>query len=77
MHIRPATLADVDLLVTLSKRTFFDAFAADNASTDMALHLANRFVPEKIEQQLTDAQSVFSSLTPRQTPTAMPWVMRN
>ena len=68
MHIRQATLADVDPLVTLSKRTFFDAFAADTAPTDMELHLANRFTPEKIEQQLTDAQSVFFIAQPTTTP---------
>ena len=68
MHIRQATLADVDPLVTLSKRTFFDAFAADNASTDMEQHLATRFTPEKITQQLTDARSVFFIAHPTATP---------
>ncbi|MGD1940992.1 MAG: GNAT family N-acetyltransferase [Leptolyngbyaceae cyanobacterium] len=68
MHIRQATLADVDPLVALSKRTFFDAFAADNASTDMELHLATQFTLDKIEQQLTDARSVFFIAYPTSDP---------
>ena len=68
MHIRQATLADVDPLVILSKRTFFDAFAADNASTDMEQHLATRFTSEKITQQLTDARSVFFIAHPTADP---------
>ena len=68
MHIRQATLVDVDPLVALSKRTFFDAFAADTAATDMELHLATQFTPDKIEQQLADAQSVFFIAHPTADP---------
>jgi ribosomal protein S18 acetylase RimI-like enzyme len=43
MHIRPATLADASRLAEFARRTFAEAFAADNNADDMARYLEEAF----------------------------------
>lgn len=57
--IRQAEQADIHQLVDLGKRTFYDAFAADNDPADMAEYLAHTFSYETLEEQLAEPDSTF------------------
>jgi diamine N-acetyltransferase len=59
VEIRPATLADRELLTGMGTRMFADTFAADNTPEDMAAYLAKSFNPEKQTAELSDPQCVF------------------
>lgn len=58
-HIRQATLQDLERLIDLGKRTFWEAFADDNHPEDMAAYLATAFSPQVMQRQLTDPHSIF------------------
>ena len=57
--IRQATAADNTLLAVLGARTFYDTFAADNTSENMASYLAASFSPEIQAAELNDPLSKF------------------
>ena len=59
MYIRQATHKDVDLLVTLGKRTFFDTFAADNDPADIEQYLAQAFSRDQVQAELMASASTF------------------
>lgn len=59
MPIRSATLEDIDHLVSLGKRTFYDAFVDNQASSDMTEYLREAFSHHTIEAQLLDPNSHF------------------
>lgn len=59
ISIRQATLQDLHTLCELGKQTFSEAFAADNAPTDMAAYLTQVFSPVVIQRQLQDPDSIF------------------
>ncbi len=72
--IRRAGLADVELLAELGRRTFEEAFGADNRPEDMAAHLATAFVPAQIAADLARpevAYLVADRITPGRTPEAI------
>jgi ribosomal protein S18 acetylase RimI-like enzyme len=58
-QIKRVVLADADLLLSLSKKTFFDAFSKWNNATDMALYSAIAFTPEKTIEELNNPDSEF------------------
>jgi ribosomal protein S18 acetylase RimI-like enzyme len=56
--IRKALPNDADLLVTLGKRCFYEAFNDVTASDDMEAYLASTFQKSAIENQLIDERSL-------------------
>lgn len=59
MQTRPATLADLKLLVELGRRTFFDTFVGTCTDEDMQLFLDSSFAETKVEQELRHPLSRF------------------
>ena len=57
--IRKVTLADLDLLLKISKQTFFDAFEAQNNPEDFKLYTDAAFTCDKLSQELSDPDSEF------------------
>jgi ribosomal protein S18 acetylase RimI-like enzyme len=58
-YIRQATRKDLQLLVEMGKRTFYETFAAENNPEDMANYLGEAFSEERIQQELLILESVF------------------
>jgi len=58
-QIKKVELANADLLLSLSKKTFFDAFLQWNDAADMALYSAIAFTPEKTIEELNNPESEF------------------
>ena len=52
--IRHGVAADAAALAELARRTFLEAFAADNNPDDMALHVAQAYGPAQQHQELVD-----------------------
>jgi ribosomal protein S18 acetylase RimI-like enzyme len=59
VEIRQATVADADLLLDLSSHTFFQAFAPQNSSANMAAYMTSAFTREQLIKELKEANSVF------------------
>jgi GNAT superfamily N-acetyltransferase len=59
LQTRPATLADLNLLVDLGRRTFYDTFVGACSEEDMQLFLDTSYAPAKLEQELRDPLSRF------------------
>ena len=57
--IQKLTSADADLLLTLSKKTFFDFFAHLNKPEDMEAYASVAFTPQKIQAELSNPNSHF------------------
>ena len=57
--VRDATRADVDLLMDLCRRTFEDAFGADNTPADMAEYGAIAFSRSQILTEVLTPHSIF------------------
>jgi diamine N-acetyltransferase len=57
IEIRTAVAADAPLLSELGRRTFSDAFAADNSESDMTVYLANAFGVDIQTRELADPSS--------------------
>lgn len=57
--IRPATLSDAAALADLGRRTFTDAFAADNTAEDLAAFLDAAYSPAIQERELQDASLTY------------------
>ena len=59
MQTRIATLADLDLLVAMGRRTFYDTFVDTCSSEDMDLFLVTSYAPEKIREEIEHPSSRF------------------
>lgn len=59
VNLRYGTAADADLLARLGATMFYETFAADNTSEDMAAYLDASFSPEKQAAELADPASLF------------------
>jgi len=57
--IQKVTLADADVLLALSKKTFFHFFAHLNKPEDMEAYAAVAFTPQKIQSELSNPNSHF------------------
>jgi len=57
--IQKLTLADADVLLALSKKTFFDFFAHLNKPEDMEAYSSVAFTPQKIQSELSNPNSHF------------------
>jgi GNAT superfamily N-acetyltransferase len=57
--VRVATVSDFELLATIGKRAFSEAFARFNDPEDMKTYLETAFNPETIRQQLSDPEVVY------------------
>lgn len=59
LTIREATLSDTNLLSSLGRKTFEDAFAKDNKPENMKAYLQKSFNKKKIIQEITDPDTKF------------------
>lgn len=57
--LRKLTLSDSALLQELSRRTFTDAFGADNRAEDLALFLDTAYSLERLSAELSDPRNAF------------------
>jgi len=57
--IRFATEDDAELIAELSRRTFYETFAAQNSKENMDKHMAEYYAVEKIRAELKDPFSIF------------------
>ncbi|MBI1766381.1 MAG: GNAT family N-acetyltransferase [Acidobacteria bacterium] len=57
--IRPAVAADVETLLAVATRTFYDAFAATNTPANMQAYMSTAFTLEQFQQELADPDSTF------------------
>ena len=59
IQIVEVVLADLPLLQEISKRTFYDSFAALNTAENMQYHLDNHFTWEKLSAEIFNRDSKF------------------
>jgi ribosomal protein S18 acetylase RimI-like enzyme len=59
IQIVEVMLADLLLLQEISKRTFYDSFAALNTAENMKFHLDNHFTQEKLTSEILNRDSAF------------------
>jgi diamine N-acetyltransferase len=59
IQIAEVVLADLPLLQEISKRTFYDTFAALNTAENMKFHLENHFTQEKLTSEILNTESKF------------------
>ena len=59
LEFRVATLDDARLLSELGAATFRETFVNENTPEDMAVYLSQNFVPERLEEELSDPLSTF------------------
>lgn len=61
IKIRCATVGDAEMLADLSRRTFYDAFAAHpkNAPDDLAAYMNQAFNAEQLRAELSDERAIF------------------
>ena len=59
IQIVEVVLADLPLLQEISKRTFYDSFAAMNTAENMKFHLDNHFTLEKLTSEILNRDSKF------------------
>ncbi|QHT67169.1 GNAT family N-acetyltransferase [Rhodocytophaga rosea] len=59
VEIRQASVADADLLLDLSTHTFYQAFAPQNSSSNMAAYMTSAFTREQLVKELKETNSVF------------------
>jgi ribosomal protein S18 acetylase RimI-like enzyme len=59
VQIRYATPEDAGLIADLSRRTFYDAFAAVNTPEDIEKFMNEQFTREQLMAEVTDPASVF------------------
>ena len=57
--IRFATEDDAELIAELSRRTFYETFAAQNSKENMDMHMAQYYAVEKIRAELKDPLNIF------------------
>ena len=59
IRIRFAGADDADLVAEISRRTFYDTFAAQNSKENMDIHMAQYYATEKIRAELSDPSNIF------------------
>ncbi len=59
LNIRRATVHDVISLAAISRKTFYDSFAAANTAEDMQQHLEDYYADNIIKAELDDPQNIF------------------
>jgi ribosomal protein S18 acetylase RimI-like enzyme len=59
LTIRIATPEDAGIIADLSRKTFYDSFAADNTPEDMDKFMNEQFTREKLMAEVSDPASVF------------------
>lgn len=59
ISIKEAITADAGLIADLSRKTFYDAFAADNTQEDMDQFMNEQFTREKLMAEVGAAGNVF------------------
>jgi ribosomal protein S18 acetylase RimI-like enzyme len=59
IQIVEVVLADLPILQEISKRTFYDSFAAMNTAENMKFHLDNHFTLEKLNSEILNRDSKF------------------
>ena len=59
IQIVEVVLTDLLLLQEISKRTFYDSFAAMNTAENMKFHLDNHFTLEKLTSEILNGDSKF------------------
>ena len=59
IEIKKVTITDIDTLLTLSRKTFFDAFLYTNNLVDMEAYASTAFTLQKFEKELSNADSEF------------------
>jgi diamine N-acetyltransferase len=59
IRIRIATEDDAELIAEISRRTFYETFAAQNSKENMDMHMAQYYTVEKIRAELEDPFSIF------------------
>lgn len=57
--IRRATAEDAAMIADLSRKTFYDSFAADNTPEDIDKFMNEQFTREKLIAEVTDPESIF------------------
>ncbi|SRR5258706_11573554 len=57
--IRIAGEDDAELIAEISRRTFYETFAAQNSKENMDMHMAQYYTVEKIQAELKDPFSIF------------------
>lgn len=57
--IRPASLIDLDALQAIGRKTFEEAFAANNSEENLAAYLEEGFSNQKLEAELQNENSRF------------------
>lgn len=75
MQTRIATLDDLNLLIDLGRRTFFDTFVGTCTDADMELFLDTSYAPEKVAAELTHPDSKFLILESPQGPLGFSRIM--
>ena len=58
-QIRPATVADAEMLTALAARTFYYAFADMNTPDNMQAYMSNAFTVPQLTAELSDPQAKF------------------
>jgi diamine N-acetyltransferase len=59
VFIRLASKTDAILVATLSRETFYDAFAKDNTKENMELFMTESFTQEALEKEVEDGDGIF------------------
>jgi diamine N-acetyltransferase len=59
IQIVEVVLTDLPFLQEISKRTFYDSFAAMNTAENMKFHLDNHFTQEKLTSEILNLDSKF------------------
>lgn len=59
IKLKPCTLSDVHILQTISYETYDDTFRAMNTPENMTAYLEKAFTLEKLEKELSNADSLF------------------
>jgi ribosomal protein S18 acetylase RimI-like enzyme len=59
IEIKRVTVSDIDTLLMLSRKTFFDAFLHTNNSVDMEAYASTAFTLQKFEEELNNTGSEF------------------
>jgi ribosomal protein S18 acetylase RimI-like enzyme len=59
LQVKIATIDDAQIISTISKQTFYEAFHLQNTKADMDLFLASHFSVADTEQELLEANNTF------------------
>lgn len=59
IQLKPVSISELKELQAISKKTFFETFAAQNTAENMAHFLATSFTDEKLHYELLNPDSLF------------------